>query len=144
MSLCPGAGSLAVLLGRRRTTPLARRLLPGLGIGRGACPITDRASQYREQVPRWSLVVLAVAAVVCAGIGVSLTGAFTPFGAASFGWTAYAPLSKTVYSGSYAPIDTTWLVWAPRLGVALLALGAGTAGVVIAALLLRRRASIKE
>lgn len=90
-------------------------------------------------MPRWSLVVLVVAAVVCAGVGVSLTGAFSPFGAASFGWTAYAPLSKTAYSGSYTPINTTWLLWGPRLGIALLALGAGTTGGIITALLLQRR-----
>lgn len=92
-------------------------------------------------MPRWSLVVLAVVAVVCAGVGVGLTGAFTPSRVAGFGWTAYAPLSKTVYSGSYTPIDTTWLLWAPRVGVALLAVGAGTAGAVVSALLLLRRSS---
>jgi heme/copper-type cytochrome/quinol oxidase subunit 1 len=86
-------------------------------------------------MPRWSLIVLLALAVICAGIGTSLTAAVTPYGAASFGWTAYAPLSKTVYSGSYTPINTTWLLWAPRLGVALLALGAGTTGAIAAALL---------
>lgn len=90
-------------------------------------------------MPRWCLIVLLAAAVICAGIGTSLTAAFAPYGAASFGWTAYAPLSKTVYSGSYTPINTTWLLWAPRLGVALLALGAGTTGAVTAALLTGRQ-----
>lgn len=96
-------------------------------------------SQYRHLMPRWSLIVLTVAAVVCAGIGVSFIGAFTPLGADGFGWTAYAPLSTTVYSGSYAPINTTWVLWAPRLGVILLALGAGTTGAAFTALFLRRR-----
>lgn len=92
---------------------------------------------------RWSLVALVGAAVICAGIGVSLTGASTPFGAASFEGTAYAPLSKTVYLGSYTPINTTWLLWVPRFGIALLALGAGTTGAVITALLLRHRARVR-
>lgn len=90
-------------------------------------------------MPRWSLIVLLAVAIVCAGIGTDLTAAFAPGGPAGFGWTAYAPLPRTVYSGSYTPIDITWLVWAPRLGVALLALGAGTAGAVVVALITGRR-----
>ena len=90
-------------------------------------------------MPRWTLILILAAAVICAGIGTSLTAAFTPYGAASFGWTAYAPLSSTVYSGSYTRINTTWLIWAPRLGVALLAIGAGTTGAAIVGLLGHRR-----
>lgn len=90
-------------------------------------------------MPRWSLIVLLALAVICAGIGTGLTAAFAPFGAASFGWTAYAPLPKTVYSGGYTPINVFWLIWVPRLGVALLAVGAGTTGAAIVALLVRRR-----
>lgn len=90
-------------------------------------------------MPRWLLIPLLAGAVVCAGVGVDLTAAFASFGAAGFGWTAYAPLGKTVYSGSYEPLDTTWLLWAPRLGVALIALGAGATGAALTALLLRPR-----
>jgi heme/copper-type cytochrome/quinol oxidase subunit 1 len=84
-------------------------------------------------MPRWSLVVLVVLGVVCAGIGVGLTDVFSR--APAFGWTAYSPLSKTVYSGSYEPIDPTWSLWRPRLGIGLLALGAGTTGAVAVALI---------
>ncbi len=95
-------------------------------------------------MPRWSLIALLLLGVVCAGIGSSLSAAFAPLGAAGFGWTAYSPLTRTVYSGSYAPIDTTWLIWAPRLGFALLTLGAGTTGAATAALFIgrRRRATV--
>lgn len=90
-------------------------------------------------MPRWTLVALLALAVICAGIGTGLTAASIPFSAAGFGWTAYSPLSSTVYSGSYTPVDTTWLIWEPRLGLALLALGAGTTGAVVVALLAGRR-----
>jgi heme/copper-type cytochrome/quinol oxidase subunit 1 len=86
-------------------------------------------------MPRWALVLLLVAAVVCAGIGMGL---LNPTGTARFGWTAYAPLS--VHSGDavYMPVDLVWLSWQPRIGAMLLALGAGTAGAALVALLLRR------
>lgn len=90
-------------------------------------------------MPRWTLILLLVAAIVCASAGASLTAAFTPFSAASFGWTAYSPLSSTAYSAGFTPINTTWLMWAPRIGVALVALGAGTSGAVIVALLGQRQ-----
>ena len=88
-------------------------------------------------MPRWALVLLLVAAVVCAGVG---TGMLNPIGAARFGWTAYAPLS--VHSGDavYTPVDLVWLSWQPRIGAMLLALGAGTAGAALVALLVRRPA----
>jgi heme/copper-type cytochrome/quinol oxidase subunit 1 len=92
-------------------------------------------------MPRWSLIVLLVAAVVCAGIGVGLAVPLTPLGDAGSGWTAYSPLSKTVYSGSYEPIDVTWSFWGRRIGVVLLALGAGTSGAVLVALLTKGRRS---
>ncbi|RIX31073.1 hypothetical protein [Amnibacterium setariae] len=81
---------------------------------------------------RWPLVVLLVAGVVCAGIGVVVGG--NPFQPATFGWTAYSPLSGE----RYRPIDPVWLVWAPRIGFLLLAVGAGSAGAALAALVLRR------
>jgi len=82
---------------------------------------------------RWPLIVLLVVGVVCAGIGVALVG--NPFHTPTFGWTADAPLAGSA-SG---PIDTNWLVWAPRIGTLLLALGAGCTGAALAALVLRRR-----
>jgi heme/copper-type cytochrome/quinol oxidase subunit 1 len=78
----------------------------------------------------WLLGALLVVGVLCAGAGVALSG--NPFAAARFEWTAYAPLS------SAHPIDLTWLIWAPRIGLALVAIGAGTSGAALAALVLRR------
>lgn len=78
------------------------------------------------------LITLLVLGVVCAGFGVALAG--NPYSTGSFGWTAYSPLS----SASYQPIDITWLVWAPRIGLALAAVGAGTTGAALSALVLRR------
>ncbi|GAA4745469.1 hypothetical protein GCM10025783_16600 [Amnibacterium soli] len=86
---------------------------------------------------RWPLIVLLAAGIVCAGIGVQLTG--NPFQPAKHGWTAYAPLS----GATYRPVDVTWLVWAPRIGVVLLALGAGCAGAALAALVLLQRGRIR-
>ena len=86
---------------------------------------------------RWPLIVLLVAGIVCAGIGVQLTG--NPFRTVTFGWTAYAPLSGS----AYRPVDVTWLVWAPRIGVVLLAVGAGCAGAALAALVLLQRGRIR-
>ena len=80
------------------------------------------------------LTSLLVVGVICAGAGVSLTA--NPFGPASFGWTAYSPLSDTAYQ----PIDLTWFTWAPRVGLALLAVGAGSAGAALSALVLLHRA----
>lgn len=80
------------------------------------------------------LIALLVAGVVCAGVGVALAG--NPFGgAASFGWTAYSPLSGE----RYQPIDPTWLLWRPRVGLALLAIGAGSAGAALSALIVLTR-----
>jgi heme/copper-type cytochrome/quinol oxidase subunit 1 len=92
--------------------------------------------QYGQRMPRWALFVLLIAAVVCAGIGSSL---LDPLARASFGWTAYAPLS--IHSGSavYRPIDPTWLQWRPRVGTALLPLGAGTAGAFLVAIVTTQR-----
>ena len=81
------------------------------------------------------LIALLAVGVVCAGVGVAFTR--VTLGAASFGWTAYAPLSGE----SYVPINVTWLTWAPRIGVALLAIGAGSAGAAVSALVLLTRAS---
>jgi heme/copper-type cytochrome/quinol oxidase subunit 1 len=81
---------------------------------------------------RWLLAALLVAGVVCAGAGVALNGG--PFRPASFGWTAYAPLSHATYQR----VDFTWLVWAPRVGLALVAVGAGAAGAALSALVLLR------
>ena len=89
-------------------------------------------------MPRWSLVLLLATAVVCAGVGAALL--LTPSGAASFGWTAYSPLSPSD-NGRYMPLDLTWLEWRPRIGTALLAAGAGTTGAALSALLLQRRPS---
>jgi len=81
---------------------------------------------------RWPLIVLLVAGVVCAGIGVALIG--NPFDVPTFGWTAYAPLT--------GPVDVTWLVWEPRIGTLLLAVGAGCTGAALAALVLRHRSRV--
>ncbi|GAA4755270.1 hypothetical protein GCM10025783_30560 [Amnibacterium soli] len=90
-------------------------------------------------MPRWTLLVLLIVGVICAGIGTIL---LDPVHTASFGWTAYAPLSRSIHSGNavYTPIDPTWLQWRPRIGATLLALGAGTTGAALVALLTRRRA----
>ena len=82
-------------------------------------------------MPRRVLWVLLVAGVVCAGVGTGLLLSPPSLGAASFGWTAYSPLSST----AYVPFS---IVWGPKIGVALLALGAGSTGGVITALSLRR------
>jgi heme/copper-type cytochrome/quinol oxidase subunit 1 len=86
-------------------------------------------------MPRWALFVLLIAAVVCAGIGTSL---LDPLARASFGWTAYSPLSVHSVSAVYRPIDPTWLQWRPRVGAALLALGAGATGAFLVALVTTR------
>ena len=78
------------------------------------------------------LIALLVVGVICAGAGIALDG--NPFGAASFGWTAYSPLSHATYQ----PVDLAWLTWAPRVGLALLTLGAGSAGAALTALVLLR------
>lgn len=80
------------------------------------------------------MIALLAAGVLCAGVGAGLTVTFSPAHVANIGWTAYSPLSSTVYR----PIDPAWLVWAPRVGAALLALGAGTTGAALAALVLGR------
>jgi heme/copper-type cytochrome/quinol oxidase subunit 1 len=80
------------------------------------------------------VVALLAAGVLCAGVGTGLMVASSPARVAGFGWTAYSPLSST----AYRPIDPTWLIWVPRAGAALLALGAGTAGAALAALVLGR------
>ena len=82
---------------------------------------------------RWPLIVLLVAGVVCAGIGVALVG--NPLDVPTYKWTAYAPLARS----AYRPVDVTWLLWARRIGTLLLAVGAGCAGAALAALVLRRR-----
>lgn len=78
---------------------------------------------------RWPLILLLVVGVVCAGSGVALIG--NPFHTPTFGWTAYAPLAGAV--------DVNRLIWAPRIGTLLLAVGAGCTGAALAALVLRRR-----
>jgi heme/copper-type cytochrome/quinol oxidase subunit 1 len=75
-------------------------------------------------------IALLIAGVVCAGAGIALAG--DPFAPASFGWTAYSPLSNATYQ----PVDLTWLAWTRRIGLALLALGAGSAGAALSALVL--------
>lgn len=82
---------------------------------------------------RRSLLVLLVAAVLCAGAGAWLLIGPAAGGPAT-GWTAYSPLS----SSSYTPVDPGWTAWRPRVGAALLALGAGAVGAAAAALVLRR------
>ncbi|MGN6444715.1 hypothetical protein [Amnibacterium sp.] len=86
------------------------------------------SSEAHQRPPRALLVLLLVAAVLCAGVGTALV--LSSAGAASYGWTAYAPLSGT----SSRPVDLTWLLWRPRIGLALLALGAGSTGALIVAL----------
>ncbi|MGT2427403.1 hypothetical protein [Amnibacterium kyonggiense] len=81
---------------------------------------------------RW-LVALLVAGVVCAAVGVALNG--DPFDAPSFGWTAYAPLAHSAYE----PVNLTWLSWSKRIGLILLASGAGSTGAAISALAILRR-----
>lgn len=88
--------------------------------------------RYGHAMKRWPLVFLLVAGVVCAGIGVVVGG--NPFQPATFGWTAYSPLSGE----RYRLVDPAWLVWAPRIGFLLVAVGAGSAGAALAALVLRR------
>lgn len=78
---------------------------------------------------RSRLIVLLVLGAVCAGIGAAL--ALSAPAPASTGWTAYSPLS----SSAYQPSDATW---APRVGLALLTVGAGTTGAAMAALVLVR------
>lgn len=85
----------------------------------------------------WILAALLVASVICAGAGIVLSG--NPFGPASFGWTAYSPLSST----SYRPVDPTWLRWAPTIGLALLTIGAGSAGAMLSALVLLTRGATR-
>lgn len=80
---------------------------------------------------------LIVVGIICAGVGIALDG--SPVAGASFGWTAYSPLSAT----AYRPADLTWLAWAPRIGLALLAIGAGTAGAALSALVLLRPGSTR-
>jgi len=41
------------------------------------------------------------------------------------------------------PVDVTWLVWAPRIGTLLLAVGAGCTGAALAALVLRRPSRVR-
>lgn len=84
---------------------------------------------------RRSLVVLLVLAVVCAGVG---TGLLDPAGS---GWSAVPRFRiSSDGNGLYLPFDPTWLEWRPRIGAALLALGAGTAGATLVGLLHGRRA----
>jgi heme/copper-type cytochrome/quinol oxidase subunit 1 len=83
--------------------------------------------QYFCPMRRPLLIVLLALGVVCAGAGVALVG--NPFDVPRFGWTAYSPLSGE----AYLP-DVTWLTWAPRIGTALLAIGAGSTGAAVSAL----------
>lgn len=85
----------------------------------------------------WILATLLVASTICAGAGIVLSG--NPFAPASFGWTAYSPLS----SASYQPVNPTWLALAPKIGLALLAIGAGSAGAVLSALVLLKRGATR-
>ena len=78
------------------------------------------------------LAALLLLGVVCAAVGVALAG--NPFSTPSFGWTAYSPLADA----TYRPYDPAWLTWAPRIGLALVALGAGTSGASLAVLVLQR------
>ena len=77
----------------------------------------------------WVLWAILVSGVVCAAVGTAVLQESS--GAASFGWTAYAPLSDV----TYRPLANGWV-----LASALVALGAGTVGAAATALILRRRA----
>ncbi len=83
---------------------------------------------------RWSLVLLLAVGILSAGFGTALVLGSTPLGAASFGWTAYSPLSST----SYWPGNVTGLFWTSKIAAALLALGAGLVGASGTALVLTR------
>lgn len=88
-------------------------------------------------MPRWTLVAVLAAGVVCATIGVGLILRTASPWPAPYGWTAYSPLSST----SYSPGDSTAPFWTRVMGAALLAIGAGGSGAVTTLLLLSRRRS---
>jgi heme/copper-type cytochrome/quinol oxidase subunit 1 len=81
---------------------------------------------------RAPLIALLVVGVLLAGGGVAMNA--TPFSGGSYGWTAYSPLSATAYlpGGLWRP------VWRSTIGLVLLAVGAGTTGAALVALVLRR------
>lgn len=76
---------------------------------------------------RVPVVLAAVVGAVLAAIGVGCSTGPRP---ASFGWTAYAPLSDTVYVVPVGP---------PAWATALVVLGSLMVGAAVALLLVRRR-----
>jgi len=84
-------------------------------------------------VRRGLLIALLVAGIACGGVGTALVAGAAP--PASAGWIAYAPLSHQTFT----PGDPAWLLWRPRVGSGLLAVGAGASGAALAALVLLER-----
>jgi heme/copper-type cytochrome/quinol oxidase subunit 1 len=80
-----------------------------------------------DGVRRAFLVLIAVVGVVLAAVGVWFSTDRRP---ASFGWTAYAPLSSAAY-----PI----VVGPPAWAVALIALGCLAVGSAVTLLVVHRR-----
>ena len=102
----------------------------------GAQDAAPTAQRYRRRMSRRLLVVLLLSGVVCAGVG---AGLLDPLHLDGSRWTAWSPLRIASDNGVYLPVDPVWFEWRPRLGALLLALGAGTSGAGVAALVVLRR-----